>query len=112
LYPEKRVLGIFQPHLFSRTKIFGEAFANSLSQLDEIILLDIYPARELPILGIDSQWLFDKIPHTTKKHLAKSEIFEGLEASRADIVLTLGAGDIDRLVNPIKQYLIERNQVK
>jgi UDP-N-acetylmuramate--alanine ligase len=105
LYPGKHVLGIFQPHLFSRTRDFGDEFAAALSQLDEIILLPIYPARELPIAGIDSQWLFDKISNPSKKLLEKSELLEIGISEHWEVVLFLGAGDIDQLVHPLTQRM-------
>jgi UDP-N-acetylmuramate--alanine ligase len=105
LYPNQRVLGIFQPHLFSRTRDFGDEFAMALSALDEIILLPIYPARELPIDGIDSQWLFNKISNPSKKLLEKSELLEIGISEHWDVVLFLGAGDIDQLVHPLTQRL-------
>ena len=104
LYPGKRVTGIFQPHLYSRTRDFAEGFAKSLSMLDCLILLDIYPARELPIPGITSEIIFNEV--TCEKYQCSKEIaLEVLEAHPSDVVLTLGAGDIDQLVQPIKQQL-------
>ena len=102
LFPNKKLTGIFQPHLFSRTKDFADEFAASLSKLDEIILLPIYPAREIPIPGVDSQMLLDKIPNTHKKLVAKSDLLHHLSVSKPQVLLTLGAGDIDRFVDPIR----------
>ena len=79
LYPSKKVLAIFQPHLFSRTKDFADDFAKSLSQFDEIILLEIYPARELPMEGITSSWLLNKIENKNKRLLSKENLLEELQ---------------------------------
>ena len=105
MYPEKKVLAVFQPHLFSRTKDFGDDFAKSLSCFDEIILLDIYPARELPIEGISSEWLLNKIDNTNKKLVQKSELIQHIKSSSAHVVLTIGAGDIGEEVKHIKKAL-------
>ena len=103
MYPEKEVLAIFQPHLFSRTRDFISDFAKSLSQFDEVLLLDIYPARELPIEGVTSKWLLDKIENTKKQLISKSELLQKIHESRAQIVLTIGAGDIGEEVKHIKK---------
>jgi len=108
LYPGKRVVGIFQPHLFSRTRDFVDGFAESLALLDVPILLPIYPARELPMEGIDSQWLFDKIQKDEKYLVEKDAIFTLLNKLQFDVLLTLGAGDIDTLVSPLEVYMKER----
>ena len=105
LFPDKKIAGIFQPHLFSRTRDFADGFAESLELLDIPILLPIYPARELPIEGIDSQWLFDKIQKTDKFLVEKDAIFTLLNKLQFDVLLTLGAGDIDSLVSPLEVYM-------
>ena len=105
MYPSKKVLAIFQPHLFSRTRDFGDDFAKSLSQFDEIILLEIYPARELPIEGITSKWLLDKINNNHKKLIQKSELISEIKRSNAQVILTIGAGDIGEEVKHIKDAL-------
>ena len=105
LYPNQKVLAVFQPHLFSRTKDFADDFAKSLSQFDEIILLDIYPARELPIEGITSSWLLSKIENPNKKLVLKSALIASILNSNAQIIVTIGAGDIGELVPNIKQAL-------
>ena len=107
LYPNQKVLAIFQPHLFSRTKDFADDFAKSLSAFDEIILLDIYPARELPMEGINSQWLLDKMTNEHKKLVAKQEVIAKILESDATIIVTIGAGDIGELVPLIKKALNE-----
>jgi len=105
LYPSQKVLAIFQPHLFSRTKDFGDGFAKSLSQFDEVLLLDIYPARELPIEGITSSWLLDKMTNNDKKVASKKDLISEILKSDAKIIVTIGAGDIGELVPSIKQAL-------
>lgn len=107
LYPGKKVLAIFQPHLFSRTKDFADDFAKSLSAFDEVILLDIYPARELPIEGITSQWLLNKIDNTHKKLVQKQELIPSILESDATIIVTIGAGDIGEMVPSIKKAINE-----
>ena len=113
LYPQRRLIGIFQPHLYTRTRDFADAFAKVLSTLDEVILLPIYPARELPIEGVNSQMLLDKITLQDKQLLSKEELIAQI-GKRANqmapvAVLTIGAGDIDRLVKGIREELtIER----
>jgi len=109
MYPKDEVLVVFQPHLFSRTKDFGVEFAQSLSMFDEILLLDIYPARELPIEGINSKWLLNKINNPKKQLIEKSQIINKIKASKSKIILTLGAGDIGAEVKIIKQALINEN---
>ena len=108
LYPNEKVLAIFQPHLFSRTRDFIDGFAESLSQFDEVILLDIYPARELPIEGVNSNWLLEKITNNNKKLVAKDELISVILNSDAKVVVTIGAGDIGELVKPIKHALNEK----
>ena len=106
LYPNEKVLAIFQPHLFSRTKDFADEFAKSLSQFDEILLLDIYPARELPLEGITSSWLLSKIENLNKKLVSKTDIIPSILESDAKIIVTIGAGDIGELVPQIKKALL------
>ncbi|NNE33368.1 MAG: UDP-N-acetylmuramate--L-alanine ligase [Winogradskyella sp.] len=103
MYPGKKVVAVFQPHLFSRTRDFADDFAESLSKFDEILLLDIYPAREAPIDGINSTWLLKKIKNPNKKLVQKSELIKTLKDIDAPIVLTIGAGDIGEEVKHIKQ---------
>ena len=105
LYPRQKVTGIFQPHLYTRTRDFIAEFAQSLSLLDELILLDIYPAREKPIPGITSQVIFNKVTCPNKTLCTKEQLLEIIANGTYDVVLTLGAGDIDRLVEPIKEIL-------
>jgi UDP-N-acetylmuramate--alanine ligase len=108
LYPQDKVLAVFQPHLFSRTKDFIDGFASSLSAFDEVILLDIYPARELPVEGVNSAWLLEKIDNPNKKLVSKDSLISEILKSDARVVVTIGAGDIGELVKPIKQALHEK----
>lgn len=110
LYPDKKITGIFQPHLYTRTRDFAADFAASLSLLDELILLDIYPAREEPILGVTSQLIFDQVTLKKKRMIKKEELLDLVKKEAADfqVVLMLGAGNIDRLVEPVKQILEKR----
>lgn len=102
LYPDKKLTGIFQPHLYTRTRDLVDEFAKSLSSLDELILLDIYPAREKPIEGVTSQIIFDKV--TCKKEMCKREdLLKLLENKDVEVVLTIGAGDIDQLLPTMKE---------
>jgi len=102
LFKDKKITGIFQPHLYTRTRDFVDEFAESLDLLDEIILLDIYPAREEPIPGITSEVIFRKIKNKNKKLSTKNDVLEILRNKKPEILMTLGAGDIDELVEPIK----------
>jgi len=105
LYPDKKITGVFQPHLFSRTRDFADAFARSLELLDEVILLEIYPAREQPIEGIDSQMLLNIINKASKYVCKNEELIDLLKTLKPELLLTLGAGDIDQFVKPIEESL-------
>lgn len=105
MYPGKKVTAIFQPHLFSRTRDFANEFAESLAQFDEIILLEIYPAREKPIEGISSSWLLDKIKNDQKQLIAKDDLVNYVTTIQTDVLLTVGAGDIGAEVEKIKNKL-------
>ena len=105
LYPGKKITGVFQPHLFSRTRDFADGFAQSLSMLDELLLLDIYPARELPIQGVTAEMILDKVTCAVKKICTKDEVLNMFKTSRPEVLLTLGAGDIDQLVIPLQKIL-------
>jgi UDP-N-acetylmuramate--alanine ligase len=104
IYPGRKITGVFQPHLFSRTRDLADDFARSLELLDEIILLDIYPAREMPVKGVDSNMLLNKIKSQKKSLCTKEDLVEKLIACKPDVLLTLGAGDIDQMVEPIKRH--------
>jgi len=103
LFSGIKITGVFQPHLYSRTRDFADDFAKSLDLLDEIILLDIYPAREEPIPGVTSGIIFDKIKNPNKTLCKKSELLNVLRNLKPQVLMTLGAGDIDDLVEPIKK---------
>lgn len=110
LYPTKKVLAVFQPHLFSRTQDFGADFAKSLSQFDRILLLEIYPARELPIAGINAQWLLDQIENPNKSIVSKSDLVAELCAAQESVLVTIGAGDIGEMVKEIKTGLEQKSR--
>ena len=111
LLPGKRITGVFQPHLYSRTRDFADEFATSLELLDELILLDIYPARERPIDGITSNMLLKKINLKEKKILKKEQLVEFLRTKRFEVLLTLGAGDIDRMVEPLTEMIRQKTNI-
>jgi UDP-N-acetylmuramate--alanine ligase len=105
LYPDMKISGVFQPHLFSRTRDFYDGFAKELSQLDEVILLPIYPAREEPIPGVTSDALLEKITATDKKLMQPAQAVDHLSKYEQGVILTIGAGDIDRIVEPLRKAL-------
>lgn len=107
MYPNEKVLVVFQPHLFSRTRDFIDDFAAALSKFDEVLLLDIYPARELPIAGVDSDWLLSKINNRHKKLTQKNNLIKDIKNSSAKVVAMLGAGDIGVLINEITNQLLK-----
>jgi len=109
LYPGKKITGIFQPHLYTRTRDFVDGFAERLSLLDELILLDIYPAREQPIAGVTSEIIFNKVTCSKKAIVAKEDLLTEISNKNIDVLLTLGAGDIDVFVSPIKEQLLNKN---
>ena len=106
MHPGKKILAVFQPHLFSRTRDFGDEFAKSLDDFDQILLLDIYPAREIPIAGIDSQWLLDKLSNTNKDLISKENLIERIKREKPEVLVTIGAGDIGAEVNRIKEAIV------
>lgn len=108
LYPGKKITGVFQPHLYSRTRDFADEFATSLSELDEIILLEIYPAREKPIAGVSSSIILEKIKNPNKRILNKKELLSYVEEFKNDVLLTIGAGDIGLLANKIENIFKKR----
>lgn len=108
MYPSKKVTGVFQPHLFTRTRDFVNEFARSLELLDELILLDIYPAREKPIEGVTSEMLLEKIRMKNKKVISKKELLKEVKGREVEVLLTVGAGDIDTLIEPLKNELLTR----
>lgn len=108
MFPGKKVTGVFQPHLYSRTKDFAGEFAQSLSLLDELFLMDIYPAREEPIPGVTSEIIFDNVEIDRKTLCNKENIMDLLEQEEYEVLLTMGAGDIDTFIKPITDMLISR----
>ena len=108
MYPSQRMTVIFQPHLFTRTRDFAPGFSESLSLADEVVLLPIYPARELPIPGVESEMLLEGIQAAKKICIPKSEVMDFLKASAPEVLVTLGAGDIDRLVPGIAAWTNSR----
>ncbi|MDQ4140558.1 MAG: UDP-N-acetylmuramate--L-alanine ligase, partial [Bacteroidota bacterium] len=112
LFPEKKIKLIFQPHLFTRTRDFADEFARSLSQVNEVELLEIYPAREKPIPGVTAEMLLNRISGPKKSLLTKQEVLDKLQRiNDFDVVATVGAGDIDTLVQPIKNIIINKKNV-
>lgn len=109
LYPDKKLTAIFQPHLYTRTRDFYKDFADSLSLLDEVILLDIYPARELPIEGVTSKLIYDNLrPGIEKTMCHKEDLIELLKTKKIEVLITLGAGDVNNYVTPIYELLKDR----
>jgi UDP-N-acetylmuramate--alanine ligase len=108
LYKGRKITGIFQPHLYTRTRDFAADFASALSLLDRLILLDIYPAREEPISGVTSEMIFEKATLRDKELCRKDALMELLKKEKTDVLVTFGAGDIDRFIEPIKKMLNEK----
>lgn len=107
LYPSKKLTVVFQPHLFTRTRDFVDGFAEVLSGADELLLMEIYPAREKPIEGVDAQWLLGKITAPKKSLVSPADVLAFVERERPELIVTVGAGDIDRLVKPLKEIMEE-----
>ncbi len=103
IYPDKKITGIFQPHLFTRTRDFASEFAESLNLLDELILLDIYPAREEPIAGVTSEIIFSKVRIKDKILCNKDYLLDIMKTKTPEVLITMGAGDIDKFIDPIKK---------
>jgi UDP-N-acetylmuramate--alanine ligase len=110
LYPNSRITGVFQPHLYSRTRDFADDFARSLESLNELLLMEIYPAREEPIEGVSSSMLLDKIQMVNKKLCQSEDVIDEVLRLDPEVLLTLGAGDIDKLVAPIKDALNKKDE--
>ena len=107
MFKGRRICGIFQPHLYTRTRDFADGFAAALSNLDELIMLPIYPARELPIEGVNSEMILDKVTIKDKMLVQKCELMDIIKSKKIDCLVTFGAGDIDHFVVPIENYLKE-----
>lgn len=103
MHPNKRVLAVFQPHLFSRTKDFADDFAASLSRFDSVLLLDIYPAREKPMAGVTSDWLLGKMENPNKKRIEKTALVQEIRNQNPQVLVTMGAGDIGLEISKIKK---------
>ena len=108
VFPDRKITGIFQPHLYTRTRDFAPEFARSLSLLDKLILLDIYPAREEPIEGVSSEMIFKDVTCPEKVLIHKDQLMDYLKNENIDILMTMGAGDIDRFIQPIVELLEKR----
>jgi UDP-N-acetylmuramate--alanine ligase len=111
MYPQRKLTVIFQPHLFTRTRDFAEGFSKSLSLADELLLMDIYPARELPIPGVDSDMIFKDVTSRVKIRCSKADLMQKLENMEVEVLATVGAGDIDTFVEPIRKMLIKKYEV-
>lgn len=105
IYPGRKILGIFQPHLYTRTRDFADDFAVALSGLDSLIMLPIYPAREEPIEGVCSEMILDKVTIADKTIVPKEKLMETVASRDVDVLVTFGAGDIDRFVKPFEEYM-------
>jgi UDP-N-acetylmuramate--alanine ligase len=105
LFPKRKLTVVFQPHLYSRTKDFAQEFASSLKIAEELIITNIFPAREQPIVGVDSNLILDFCSNEKKQICNKSEVLDVLSENEIDVLVTLGAGDISTLVEPIKHML-------
>lgn len=108
IFPGRKICGIFQPHLYTRTRDFADEFALALSNLDSLIMLQIYPAREEPIEGVSASLIFDKVALQDKVLISKEQLLDTVAGRDIDCLVTFGAGDIDRFINPIKEQLISR----
>lgn len=105
LFPDKKCVVAFQPHLFTRTRDFAEGFAHSLDMADEVLLLEIYPARELPIEGVTSWMIADNMANEANTILSKEALLDYVKVAPIELFITAGAGDIDKLVKPVKEIL-------
>lgn len=108
MFPGRKITAVFQPHLYTRTRDFADGFAKSLSMVDKLILLDIYPAREAPIPGVTSKIIFDNVTAPEKVMIRKEELMDYLAGEPLDVLVTFGAGNIDRFVEPITEMLSGR----
>ena len=109
MHPDKKVLAVFQPHLFSRTRDFGDDFAESLAKFDGVLLLEIYPAREQPIKGINAEWLLKKIRNPNKKLIKKEDLITEIREQNPEVLVTMGAGDIGLEIGKLKMELEHAN---
>jgi len=109
MHPHRKVLAVFQPHLFSRTRDFGDDFGESLAKFDSVLLLEIYPAREAPIEGINAEWLLKKINNSNKKIVKKEDLVTEIRGQKPEILVTMGAGDIGLEIANLKSELEHAN---
>ena len=107
-YPSMKLTAAFQPHLYTRTRDFAEEFAQALSNVDKLILLDIYPAREEPIPGVTSEIIFENVTAPEKVIMVKEELMDYLKDEPIDTLISFGAGNIDRFIGPIREMLCQR----
>lgn len=112
IFPGRKLTAVFQPHLYTRTRDFAPEFAESLSMADKLILLDIYPAREEPIEGVTSEIIFDKVTLEDKVLITREQLMDYLQNEPVDILVTFGAGNIDRFISPITEMLKKRSDEK
>jgi UDP-N-acetylmuramate--alanine ligase len=110
LYPGKRITGVFQPHLYSRTRDFADEFARSLESLNELLLMEIYPAREEPLEGVNSQMLLDRVRMTNKKLVDREALIREVINLSPEVLLTMGAGDIDQMIEPLTNALEDEDE--
>ncbi len=108
MYPDKKITVVFQPHLYTRTRDFAEGFAKSLSLADTLVMMDIYPARELPLPGVTSDMIFKDVTSRVKIRSSKKDLLQKLEALDIEVIATVGAGDIDTFVKPIKEMMLKK----
>src|SRR5690606_1614458 len=111
MYPRKKLTVIFQPHLYTRTRDFAEGFSKSLSIADEILLMDIYPARERPIPGVDSDMLLKGITSPVKIRCGKKDLLKKVESLDVEVMATIGAGDIETFVEPVEKLLRKKYEI-
>jgi len=104
LFPGKKITGIFQPHLFSRTRDFADEFARSLELLDQLILLEIYPAREEPVPGVTSGMLLEKVRMNEKVLISREQLMRVVKEREPGLLVTMGAGDISQFVGPLREW--------
>ena len=107
MYPEQEINAVFQPHLYSRTRDFGNAFSEQLSRFDSLIILPIYPAREPEIIGVSSEWLLSMVNMKNKKVLSATDVLQAMKQKTKGVIVTIGAGDIGEIVAPLKDILIQ-----
>ena len=111
IFPGRKLCGIFQPHLYTRTRDFADEFAEALSLLDSLVMLPIYPAREEPIEGVTASIIFDKVTTADKVLIEKDRLLETIAERQTDCLVTFGAGDVDRFIDPIEKLLRQKYEI-